>query len=40
MFEMGKSIEISKIFCPILLGPLKIVNVTVSSFRIPGINFE
>jgi len=41
MVEMGKSIEIVKIFCPILLsGWLITLKVTVSSFNIPEMNFE
>ena len=39
--EIGKSIEIVKIFCPILIsGLLVTLKVTVSTFNIPGINFE
>ena len=41
MFDIGKSMEMSKIFWPILFsGLLIILKVTVSVFKIPGINLE
>ena len=40
VIEIGKSIEIVKMFCPILVSGLLItLKVIVSSFNIPGINF-
>ena len=39
--EIGKSMEIVNIFCPILIsGLLIILKVIVSTFNTPGINFE